>query len=69
MFRVYLIRTKKEASLELLTIRSLWPTRRVIEETIDMSLRGWSGSYNKDDNNNDRKLQRREKNTVIIKLY
>jgi hypothetical protein len=69
MFRVRLRRTKKEASLELLTTRSLWLIRRVIEETINTSLRGWSGSHDEDDDDDDRKLQRREKNTVIMKLY
>jgi hypothetical protein len=69
-FRVRLRRTKKEASPELLITRSLWPTRRVIKETVDTSLRGWSGSHDEDDDDDDdRKLQRREKNTAMMKLY
>ena len=41
---------KKEASLKLFIARSLRPMRRVIEKTIDTSLRDWSGSHNDDDN-------------------
>jgi hypothetical protein len=65
MFRIRLRQTKKETSPEFLTTRSLWLIRRVIEKTINTSLRGWSGSHNnKEDNNiNNQKLKEEERTT------